>query len=75
MLFGYEWELVKSPSGANQWHPINPKDSDLAPDAEDSSMKVTTIMTTADMAMREDPEYCKISKRFQENLMNSKMLC
>ena len=67
MLFGYEWELVKSPSGANQWHPINPKDSDLAPDAEDSSMKVTTIMTTADMAMREDPEYCKISKRFQEN--------
>ena len=67
MLFGYEWELVKSPSGANQWHPINPKDSDLAPDAEDSSMKVTTIMTTADMAMREDPEYCKISKRFQKN--------
>ena len=67
MLFGYEWELVKSPSGAYQWHPINPKDSDLAPDAEDSSKKVTTIMTTADMAMREDPEYCKISKRFQKN--------
>ena len=67
MLFGYEWELVKSPSGAYQWHPINPKDSDLAPDVEDSSIKVITIMTTADMAMREDPEYCKISKRFQEN--------
>ena len=67
MLFGYEWELVKSPSGAYQWHPINPKEEDLAPDVEDSTIKVTTIMTTADMAMREDPEYRKISKRFQEN--------
>ena len=67
LLFGYEWELVKSPAGAYQWHPINPKHEDMAPDAEDSSIKVTTIMTTADMAMREDPEYKKVSKRFQEN--------
>ena len=67
MLFGYEWELVKSPAGAHQWHPVNPKDEDLAPDVEDSSQKVTTIMTTADMAMREDPEYRKISKHFHEN--------
>ena len=67
LLFGYEWELVKSPAGANQWHPINPKEEDLAPDPEDSSVKVTTMMTTADMAMREDPIYNKISKRFHEN--------
>jgi len=67
MLFGYEWELVKSPAGANQWHPINPKDEDLAPDPEGTSDSVTTIMTTADMAMREDPEYNKISKHFHEN--------
>ena len=67
MLFGYEWELVKSPAGANQWHPINPKEEDLAPDPEGTSNSVTTIMTTADMAMREDPEYNKISKHFHEN--------
>ena len=67
ILFGYEWELVKSPAGANQWHPVNPKDEHMAPDAHDSSKKVTTMMTTADMAMREDPEYRKISKKFHEN--------
>ena len=67
MLFGYEWELVKSPAGAHQWHPINPKEEDLAPDVEDDSVRVTTIMTTADMAMKEDPIYRKISKRFHEN--------
>ena len=67
ILFGYEWELVKSPAGAYQWHPINPKNEDMAPDAHDSSKKVTTMMTTADMAMREDPEYRKVSKRFHEN--------
>jgi len=67
LLFGYEWELVKSPAGAFQWHPINPKQEDLAPDAQDSSIKVTTMMTTADMAMREDPAYKVISKRFHEN--------
>ena len=67
ILLGYELELVKSPAGAYQWHPINPKDEDMAPDAHDSSKKVTTMMTTADMAMREDPEYRKVSKRFHEN--------
>jgi len=67
LLFGYEWELVKSPAGAHQWHPINPKDEDLAPDAQDGSIKVTTMMTTADMAMREDPSYKVISKRYHEN--------
>ena len=67
MLFGYEWELVKSPAGAHQWHPVSPRDEDMAPDVEDSSIKVTTIMTTADMAMREDPSYREISKHFHEN--------
>jgi catalase-peroxidase len=67
LLLGYEWELVKSPAGAHQWHPINPKDEDLAPDAQDGSIKVSTMMTTADMAMREDPSYKIISKRFHEN--------
>ena len=67
ILFGYEWELVKSPAGAHQWHPVNPKEEDMAPDPEDSSVRVTTMMTTADMAMREDPNYREISKRFHEN--------
>ena len=67
LLFGYEWELVKSPAGAHQWHAIDPKEEDLAPDAEDDSIRVPTIMTTADMAMREDPIYKEISKRFHEN--------
>ncbi len=67
MLFGYEWKLVKSPAGANQWHAINPKEDDLAPDVEDSSVRVPTVMLTSDMAMREDPIYNKISKKFHEN--------
>ena len=67
LLFKYDWELVKSPAGAFQWHPINPDSDDLAPDSSDPSKKVTTIMTTADMAMKEDPEYNKVSKRFLEN--------
>ena len=67
LLFGYEWELVDTPAGAKVWHAINPKDEDLAPDAEDPSIKVPTMMTTADMALREDPEYRKISKHFHEN--------
>ncbi|KHE72918.1 catalase/peroxidase HPI, partial [Halobacillus sp. BBL2006] len=67
LLFGYEWELTKSRSGANQWAPVNPKDEDLAPDAEDASVKVPTFMTTADMALRMDPEYEKISRHFHEN--------
>ncbi len=67
ILFGYEWELVKSPAGAHQWHPVDPKEEDMAPDPEDASVRVTTMMTTADMAMREDPTYREISKRFHEN--------
>ena len=67
LLFGYEWKLVKSPAGAHIWHAIDPKPEDLAPDAEDASIRVPTMMTTADMAMREDPAYRKISKRFHEN--------
>jgi catalase-peroxidase len=67
LLFGYEWELVKSPAGAHQWHPVNPKEEDLAPDPEDASVRVTTMMTTADMAIREDPIYKEIAKRFHEN--------
>nr|WP_245755982.1 catalase/peroxidase HPI [Halobacillus alkaliphilus] len=67
LLFGYEWELTKSRAGANQWAPVNPKEEDLAPDAEDSSERVPTFMTTADMALREDPTYEKISRRFHEN--------
>jgi len=67
MLFGYKWKLVKSPAGANQWHAVNPKEEDLAPDAEDSSIRVPTVMLTSDMAMREDPIYKKISKHFHEN--------
>ena len=67
LLFGYEWKLVKSPAGAHIWHAIDPKPEDLAPDAEDASIRVPTMMTTADMAMREDPAYRKISMRFHEN--------
>jgi len=67
MLFGYEWELTKSPAGAYQWVPKDVKEEDLAPAAHDPSKKVTTIMTTADMAMRMDPIYEPISRRFHEN--------
>ena len=67
MLFGYEWELAKSPAGAWQWEPKNLADKDMAPDVEDPSRRVGIIMSTADMAMREDPEYRKISRHFQEN--------
>ena len=67
MLFGYEWKLVKSPAGANQWHAVNPKEEDLAPDAEDGAIRVPTVMLTSDMALRRDPIYKKISKHFHEN--------
>lgn len=67
ILFGYEWTLTKSPAGANQWAPINPAAEHLAPDAEDASIRVSTMMTTADMALRVDPAYEKISRRFYEN--------
>ena len=67
LLLGYEWELTKSPAGAHIWHAVNPKESDLAPDAEDASIRVPTMMTTADIALREDPAYRKISERFHKN--------
>ena len=67
LLFGYEWEKVETPSGKIVWHAIDQKDEDMAPDAEDPSVKVPTMMTTADMSMREDPIYREISKRFHEN--------
>lgn len=67
ILFGYEWNLEKSPAGAWQWTPINPKEEHLAPAAHNPNKKVKTIMTTADMAMRMDPIYGPISKHFHEN--------
>jgi len=67
LLFGYDWDLVKSPAGAFQWVPVNPDEKHLAPAAHDPSKKVTTMMTTADMAMRMDPIYGKISRRFHKN--------
>ena len=66
-LFNYEYELVKSPAGAYQWHPIDLAEENHAPDVEDESMKVTTIMLTSDLALREDPEYRKVSLHFKEN--------
>ncbi len=67
LLFGYDWNLTKSPSGAWIWEPANVKEEDMAPAAHDPSKKVKTMMTTADMAMRMDPIYGPISKRFHEN--------
>jgi catalase-peroxidase len=67
VLFGYDWNLVKSPAGAYQWVPVNPDDEDLAPAAHDPSKQVTTIMTTADLSLRMDPIYKPIAKRFHEN--------
>lgn len=64
LLFKYDYELTHSPAGAQQWTPINPDPEDLAPDARDPSKRVPTIMTTADMALKMDPEYRKISERF-----------
>jgi catalase-peroxidase len=67
MLFGYEWELTKSPAGANQWVPKDAAAAQLVPDAHDSSKRHAPMMTTADMAMRMDPIYEKISRRFHQN--------
>ncbi|ANU09425.1 catalase/hydroperoxidase HPI(I) [Planococcus antarcticus DSM 14505] len=67
-LFGYEWELTKSPAGAYQWTAKDLSEHQMAPDAEDASIKVKTMMTTADMALRMDPAYEKISRRYYENI-------
>ncbi|MCY0895352.1 MAG: catalase/peroxidase HPI [Alicyclobacillaceae bacterium] len=67
LLFRYEWQLTKSPAGAYQWEAIHLADSDFAPDAEDRSKRVPTMMMTTDIALREDPEYAKIARRFHEH--------
>jgi len=66
-LFGYEWELTKSPAGAHQWKPKDGAGQGLVPDAHDPSKSHTPIMLTTDLALREDPAYEKISRRFYEN--------
>ena len=67
LLLDYEYELVKSPAGAQQWQPIDQKPEDMAPAAHDPSKRVPTMMTTADMALREDPEFRKISEKFRND--------
>ena len=67
VLFGYEWELTKSPAGAHQWQAVGLAENDHAPDAENAAKRVGIMMTTADMAMRTDPEYRRISEHFHRN--------
>lgn len=67
LLLGYEWELKKSPAGAWQWEPININEADKPVDVEDPSIRYNPIMTDADMAMKMDPEYRKISERFAQD--------
>lgn len=67
LLFEYEWKLTKSPAGAYQWEAVNLREEDLAPDAEDPNVKVPPMMMTTDLALRFDPEYEKIARRFYEN--------
>ena len=66
-LFGYEWELTKSPAGAHQWKPVGATGDGTVPDAHDPTTRHAPMMTTADMAMRMDPAYEKISRRFMAN--------
>jgi len=66
-LFGYEWELVKSPAGAQQWAPKDSEGSNSVPDAHDKSKKHAPMMATTDLALIKDPEYLKISKKFHQN--------
>ena len=66
-LFGYEWELTKSPAGANQWKPTGATGDGTVPDAHDPAKRHAPMMTTADMAMRMDPVYGPIARRFLEN--------
>jgi catalase-peroxidase len=67
LLFKYDWELKKSPAGANQWEPINIAEADKPVDVEDSSIRYNPMMTDADMAMIKDPIYLEISKRFHKD--------
>jgi catalase-peroxidase len=66
-LFGYEWELTKSPAGAQQWQPVNNGGAGLVPDAHVASKTHAPFMLTTDLALREDPAYEKVSRRFYEN--------
>ena len=66
-LFGYEWELTKSPAGAHQWTPKNGAGAGLVPDAHDPSLSHAPMMLTTDLSLRMDPAYEKISRRFYEN--------
>ncbi|WP_282948366.1 MULTISPECIES: catalase/peroxidase HPI [unclassified Sphingopyxis] len=67
LLLDYDYELVHSPAGAQQWQPINQKEEDMAPAAWDPNLKVPTMMTTADMALKVDPEFRKISEKFRND--------
>jgi catalase-peroxidase len=66
-LFGFEWELGKSPAGAQQWHPKGGAGADLVPDAQDPNKRHAPMMATTDLALITDPEYRKISERFRDN--------
>ncbi|HVL91660.1 MAG TPA: catalase/peroxidase HPI [Actinomycetota bacterium] len=66
-LFGHEWELTKSPAGAKQWKPKDGAAADLVPDAHDPAVRHAPMMATTDLALRFDPQYEKISRRFMEN--------
>ncbi len=66
-LFGFDWQLVKGPAGAHQWAPTDPAAATLVPDAHDPSKRHAPMMTTADMAMRMDPAYEKVSRHFHQN--------
>ncbi|MEP7130798.1 MAG: peroxidase family protein, partial [Sphingomicrobium sp.] len=67
LLLDYEYELVRSPAGAQQWQPIDQKPEDMAPAAHDPSNRVPTMMTTADMALKKDPEFREISEKFRND--------
>ncbi|MCW0198423.1 catalase/peroxidase HPI [Sphingopyxis sp.] len=67
LLLDYDYELVKSPAGAQQWQPVNQKEEDMAPDAHNPGKKVPTMMTTADMALKLDPELRQYSEKFRND--------
>ena len=67
LLLDYDYELVRSPAGAQQWQPVNQKTEDMAPAAHDPSKRVPTMMTTADMALKMDPEFRAISEKFRND--------
>ncbi len=67
MLLDYDWDLVKSPAGANQWEPVGLAEEDYMPSAHDPKKKVKPVMTTADLALRMDPIYAPISRRFRKD--------